>query len=581
MASFLPVPQKKVKEILLKAKIIKEEDWVDAEHNAQRRRRGVEEVLIERGFFNERYLYELIGDTLKIPYINLRKFKLKPEVLEVLDDKIVRVAKAIPFEIDGKKLKVAFVNPADKKSVDLVKKASKYKVIAYITNYRGFKFAVRLYRKDIKEEINKILEDKQAQADEKGKAKKEDKADVPIIKIIDAVLESAMFEQASDIHIEALPDAVVVRFRVDGELHDKVELPSSVHDALVARIKILANLRTDEHRVPQDGRFSFKVEDEEESVRVSVIPAFYGEKVEMRLMTDEAQDMSLSDIGLSEKHIEAIERQIKKPFGMILVCGPTGSGKTTTLYTILNILNTEETNICTIEDPIEYGITRINQTQVNIKAGYDFVNGLRALLRQDPDVIMIGEIRDSDTAQISVRAGLTGHLVLSTLHTNDAAGVPPRLLDMGVEPYLIASTLNVVIAQRLLRRICTNCIQSYKLSKNELGVLSKEFDLEAMLHRFKELKIIESKYKSFAELTFYKGKGCERCGGSGYKKRVSVLEVLENTEPIQEKIINSAPSNEIQKAAMAEGMINIFEDGMQKALTGITTIEEVISIKRE
>ncbi|PWB38668.1 MAG: hypothetical protein C3F02_03070 [Parcubacteria group bacterium] len=577
MAATLPISLEKLKEVLIKAKVISAQDWKDAEHNANRRRRGIEEVLIERGFFNERYLYELIGDNLKIPYVNLRKYKMDMTVLQELDDETVRQARAIPFEVKGKKINVAFIDPINEENIALVKKATKKTVVPYITNYKSYRFASRLYKKDMKAEITKILATKFPQTE----AEKTVKAEVPIIKIIDAILEAAMFEQASDIHIEALPDAVVVRFRVDGELQDKIELPTTVHDALVARIKILANLRTDEHRVPQDGRFSFKVDEEEESVRVSVIPAFYGEKVEMRLMTDEAQDMTLSDIGFTDRHIEIMDRQIKKPFGMILVVGPTGSGKTTTLYAVLNILNTEDVNICTIEDPIEYGINRVNQTQVNIKAGYDFVNGLRALLRQDPDIIMIGEIRDSDTAQISVRAGLTGHLVLSTLHTNNAAGAPPRLLDMGVEPYLVASTLNVVLAQRLVRRVCQGCIYSYMLSKDELKVLSKEFNLEEMLERFKKLNIIEDKFKSFAELTFYRGKGCDQCNGTGYRKRLSVLEILENTDRVQHKIINNASSGDIEDIAKEEGMITIFEDGMQKALMGMTTIDEVLSIKRE
>jgi len=576
MASFLPIPPEKLKEILLKNKIVSEIDWHQMKKNANRRRRGIEDVLIERGFLNERYLYELIGDELKIPYINLRKQKLKPEILEELDEKTIRAAKAIPFALEGRKLKVAFVNPTNKESLEMIKQATKKKIDIYITNYKGFRSASRLYQKNIKEEIKKILETKIPQSPDTP-----NKMELPIIRIIDAILEAALFERASDIHIEALSDAVVVRFRVDGELHDKVEMPLSVHNAMVARIKILSNLRTDEHRVPQDGRFSFKLDEEEESIRVSVIPAFYGEKVEIRLMTDEAQDFTLGDIGLSEQNIKLMKKQLKKPFGMILVCGPTGSGKTTTLYALINILNTEGTNICTIEDPLEYGINRVNQTQVNIKAGYDFANGLRALLRQDPDIIMVGEIRDKETAAISVRAGLTGHLVLSTLHTNNAAGVPPRLLDMGVEPYLVASTLNVVVAQRLLRKICQDCIQSFKLSANELHVLGKEFNLEQMFHRFKKLKIIEDNSTSFADLTFYHGKGCERCNGSGYKGRVAVMEILENSEVIQNCIIKNSPSNEIEKMAMAQGMINIFEDGMQKSLTGITTIEEVLSIKRE
>lgn len=576
MASQVPISQDELKEILFKNNLVKEKDWLEAVDNAHRRRRGVEEVLIERGFFNIRYLYELIGDYLNIPYVNLRKRKLDPEVLKELDERTVHATRAIPFAIENGKLKIAMVDPKDKDKLAILKKALKKKSEIFITSYKNFLYAARLYQRDIKDELNSILQSKSAKGEPSS-----GEVDVPVTKIVDIILEAAMFEQASDIHIEALPDAVVIRFRVDGELEDKVELPASVHDAIVARIKILSNLRIDEHRVPQDGRFSFRVEDEEESVRVSVIPAFYGEKVVMRLMTDEAQHLTLEELGFSEQNITVMNRQLKKPFGMILVVGPTGSGKTTTLYSVLSMLNTEEVNISTIEDPIEYGIHRVNQTQVNLKAGYTFASGLRALLRQDPDIIMIGEIRDNETAQISVRAGLTGHLVLSTLHTNNAAGAPPRLLDMEVEPFLVASTLNVVVAQRLVRKICLNCIESYKLNKDQLKSLSREFDLDLMLNRFKELKIIENKYKSFSDLTFYKGKGCDRCNGSGYSKRMAVMEVLENTEEIRDLIVRNAPSNEIKKQAMADGMITIFEDGMQKVLLGVTTIEEVLRIKRE
>jgi len=576
MASRLPISKEELKKILFDAKIVKEADWKEAEDNAHRRRRGIEEVLMERGFLNPRYLYELISDNLKVPFINLRKRKLDHEVLNIIDEKTARKAKAIPFALEKGKLKVAFVSPKSKEKIALVKKASKKKIEVFMTSYKNFLFASRLYQKDIQEELNQILDSKIKKTDGKPT-----EVEIPIIKVIDVILEAALFEQASDIHIEALPDAVVVRFRVDGDLHDVVELPSSVHDALIARIKILSNLRIDEHRVPQDGRFSFKLEDEEESVRVSVLPAFYGEKIVMRLMTDDAQNLSLEDLGFLEHNQEIMLRQVKKPFGMILVVGPTGSGKTTTLYSVLNILNTEEVNISTIEDPIEYGVHRVNQTQINPKAGYDFAGGLRALLRQDPDIIMIGEIRDNDTAQIAVRAGLTGHLVLSTLHTNNATGAPPRLLDMGVEPFLVASTLNLVIAQRLVRRICLNCIESFKLTKDQLNSLSHEFNLEDMFNRFKELKLVENKINSFAELTFYKGKGCSRCNGSGYSKRIAVLELLENNKKVQDCIIKNSSSAEIETAAKEQGMITIFEDGMQKALLGMTTIEEVLRIKRE
>lgn len=575
-SSSLPISEEEIKKVLLAQKVITETDWEDAKKNASRRRRAIEEVLIERGFFNEQFLYELLGDLIKVPYANLRKIKLEPEIVNLLDEKTARDCQAVPFSVEENKVKVAFVDPLKKEALDIVAQALKKPIIPYLTSSKNFFFAAHLYEKNITEELHEIINQKFKQV--QGTPSQ---LDLPIIQIVDVILEYALFDQASDIHIEALPDAVVIRFRIDGELHDKVELPAEVHDAIVARIKILSNLKIDEHRVPQDGRFSFSLEGQEESVRVSVIPAFYGEKIVMRLMTDDAQNFSLDNMGFSEKNIAIMNRQVTKPFGMILVVGPTGSGKTTTLYSILNILNTEEVNICTIEDPIEYGVHRVNQTQVNPTAGYDFANGLRALLRQDPDIIMIGEIRDNKTAQIAVRAGLTGHLVLSTLHTNNAAGVPPRLLDMEVEPFLVASTLNVVIAQRLVRRICLKCIESYQLSNEEVQALSKEFDLEKMLQRFKELNWIEQKFTKFSELSFYRGKGCKYCHQSGYSGRISVMEILENTPDIQKSIIKNLSSSEIQEIAVKSGMITIFEDGLQKALLGTTSIAEVLSIKRE
>lgn len=574
--SYLPISQEEVKELLKKSGVVKDENWADAEYNANRRRRGIEEILIERGLITEQYLFELIGDAIKVPYVNLRKHKLDPKVLEEIPQAVAHEARAIPFELEGENLKVAFVKAKSQTAIQSVQAATKRKVVPYLTTIKNFRYAARLYDKGIKDRLIEILNAKVSKTTGGPGI-----LDMPIIKIVDTILEYAMFEQASDIHIEALPDAVVVRFRVDGELQDKVELPTQIHDALIARIKILGNLRIDEHRVPQDGRFSFKLEDEEESVRVSIIPAFYGEKVVMRLMTDEAQNLNLQDLGFTDKNEAILRREIDKPFGMILVVGPTGSGKTTTLYSVLNILNTENVNISTIEDPIEYGVRRVNQTQVNPQAGYDFASGLRALLRQDPDIIMIGEIRDGETAQIAVRAALTGHLVLSTLHTNNASGVPPRLLDMGVESFLVASTLNVVIAQRLVRKICLDCIESYKLTPEELTNLAKEFNLEKMLARFKTIGVVDQKVAAFSELTFYRGKGCDRCHHSGYAGRIGVMELLENTEPVQQAIIKQAASNDIEKIAFDQGMISIFEDGWQKALVGVTTIEEVLRIKRE
>lgn len=574
---FLPISHEDLKKILLEAKLVKEENWESAERNARRRRRGVEEVLIERGFINESYLFELIGNFIKVPYVNLKGIKLEEKHFGLLPQDLAKETRCLIFgERDGKLL-LASVNPLDTKAIDKVRRAAGQDLIVHFTSERGYRYASRLYNSDVKDELLAIIQSHIKKIDGQTTVG----LDLPIVKIVELVLEYAILEQASDVHIEPLSDAVVVRFRVDGELEDKLELPVAVKDALVARIKIMGNLKIDEHRVPQDGRLGFIIDQEEESARVSIIPTLYGEKVVLRLLSEESQSLSLQNIGLNEKNLKIVLGQIKKPFGMILVVGPTGSGKTTTLYAILNILNTEDVNISTIEDPIEYGIRRVNQTQVNHAAGYTFASGLRSLLRQDPDTIMIGEIRDGETAQIAVRAALTGHLVLSTLHTNNAAGAPPRLLDMGVEPFLVASTLNIVIAQRLVRRICLECIVSYKLSSAEIRALSKSYDLLKILGRMQALGAVEKGVKGFSDLNFYRGHGCVRCHGTGYVGRIGVMEVLVNSHAIQQATIKHMSSDEIETIATREAMINMFDDAMQKALLGVTTIEEVLRITRE
>ena len=419
------------------------------------------------------------------------------------------------------------------------------------------------YKRGISEDFEKVISEnlKKAAPEDEDLARAAER--VPIVKILDTIFSYAISEKASDIHIETMEGDVVVRFRIDGMLRDVLKLKRGIEPAIVARIKILSNLKIDEHRIPQDGRYKFNVDDDIVSLRISIIPGFFGENVVMRLLRESNRPASLEELGLSGSNLEILRRNISKPHGMILVTGPTGSGKTTTLYSVMNILNTIEVKICTIEDPIEYGMHRVTQIQVNPKTGLDFASGLRALLRHDPDIMMVGEIRDKETAQIAINSALTGHLVLSTLHTNTAAGAIPRFLDMGVEDFLLASTLNVIMAQRLVRKICANCIVKYDPEKSVKDRLSKDLNVD-----LKDQK-------------FYKGRGCELCGGKGYAGRVGIYEVLETTEKIRDLITNKSTSDEIQKEAQVEGMINMLQDGLDKVASGSTTIEEVMRVVRE
>jgi type IV pilus assembly protein PilB len=358
-------------------------------------------------------------------------------------------------------------------------------------------------------------------------------------------------------------------------------LPKNTQSGIIARIKILANLKVDEHRMPQDGRFKISTEEIKVAFRVSILPAFDGEKIVMRLLNEKGQILNIEQLGFQSNSLQIIKKNIKKPHGMILVTGPTGSGKTTSLYTILNILNTPEVNISTVEDPIEYRMQRINQSQINPKIGFTFAIGLRALLRQDPDIIMIGEIRDEETAEIAVHAAMTGHLVLSTLHTNDAPTTLPRLNDMGIPSFLIATTVNVIVAQRLVRKICPHCIQSYNLSEENINELKKQFNTKDLINTLVKEKIVSKPKNGLDSLLFYRGKGCSKCNNSGYKGRIGIYETLEITEEMSSLILKKAGTDEIKKQAIKQGMITISEDGFIKAKNGITTIEEVMRVTKE
>ena len=397
----------------------------------------------------------------------------------------------------------------------------------------------------------------------------------------DTLLEYAIFEEASDIHIEPTEKNVVIRYRVDGILKDVMTLPKTIQSGLIARIKVLANLKLDEHRLPQDGRFKVTSNQYKVSFRVSIIPVFDGEKAVLRLLNESNKTLSLEELGMQKEVLEILKVNISKPHGMILVTGPTGSGKTTTLYTIMNDLNSPEVNISTVEDPIEYRMPRINQSQVNPKIDFTFAKGLRALLRQDPDIIMVGEIRDKETAEISAHSAMTGHLVLSTVHTNDAASTPQRIVNMGIPSFLVSSTTNLIIAQRLVRKICKECIYSYNLEKKTLLELDKHFNLKKILDFLIKKDVLSKGHSSLEKALFYKGKGCKQCGNSGYKGRQGIFELMNVTPELANLITNKAPVEQLFEMAKSQGMMALTEDGFIKALKGETSIEEVLRVTQE
>jgi len=393
--------------------------------------------------------------------------------------------------------------------------------------------------------------------------------DISIIKLVDSIVEYAYNSRASDIHIDPTEYKVNVRFRIDGVMHNIFTLPKEIQDEIMSRIKVLSGLRTDEHQAAQDGRFKFRFGKKSFDVRVSMTPTYYAENAVLRLLAEPEEGFSLDSIGFSERNLVTVRKNIKKPYGMILVTGPTGSGKTTTLYSILKELNTPDVSIITIEDPIEYSLEGVEQIQVNPRTGLVFATGLRSVLRQDPNVIMVGEIRDEETAGISVNAALTGHLLLSTLHTNDAATTLPRLLDMGIEAFLIASTVNIALSQRLVRRLCQACKVKKELTPDEIKSLEKSLPKTYL------------QAGSLSTKTFYEGKGCNECNNSGYKGRIAIHEVLEVTESLRRAIMTQATANTIRDIALLEGMIPILQDGLEKAEQGITSIEEVLRVMHE
>lgn len=567
------ISEQNLKQILLSSGVVTDAQFETAKEEAKRSNRTVENVIIGKGDITEAYFAEIISDYLKIPTVNFNTVAVDDAALHLLPEAFSKAKRIAVFAIDqtSKTAKVAMEDPADLRTISLTELKLGMHVLPHLAMPSSMKVVFKEYKKDIYKEFDKIIAESIAQALEGGSLKNAEKMAefVPIVTITDGIIEYAVVSGASDIHIERLAEKVLVRYRVDGILRDIVELPKEMDEAIIARIKILSGLQIDVHFTPQDGRFKFKLEDQSIDVRVSVMPTFYGEKVVMRLLRGSIRPLNLSELGLSDTDIAIIHQATQRTFGMILVTGPTGSGKTTTLYAILHTLNTPDVNISTIEDPIEYDVARLNQTQVNTKAGITFANGLRSLMRQNPDIIMVGEIRDDETVGIALNAAMTGHLVLSTLHTNDAPTAIPRLMDMGGEPFLIANTLNLVIAQRLVRRICPSCITTFAPTPDIIESIKKQM---ALTIHGAETKI---------PTQLYKGRGCNVCSHTGYSGQIGIYEILSLSSEIKAMIKPGMSLDELRKAARAEGMRSMFEDGLAKTEAGSTTISEVFRVIME
>ena len=535
--------------------------------------KSAKEIITEENLASEEEIARAEGELWKIPFVNLSETAFSPQALSLVSQAVAEEYTLIPFDYNDQRneLSVAMANPLDLEAVEFVSKKSKAKIKPFIAPPTQIKEAITAnYGQSLVAEIKATLgevgtkpeEIRPTQITRPGEVIREEK----IAKVVSTILEFAIKARASDIHIEPQEESTRVRYRIDGILHEKLALPKAIHDAVVSRIKILSGLRIDEKRIPQDGRFNFKAEGQEVDLRVSTLPTVHGEKVVMRLLKKSGGVPDLPELGLRGRALKNLEDAILRPHGIIIVCGPTGSGKTTTLYSVLSRINTPKVNIVTLEDPVEYQIPGVNQVQVNPAAKLTFASGMRSFLRQDPNIIMVGEIRDRETTELAVQASLTGHLVFSTLHTNNAAQAIPRLLDLGAEPFLLASSVTCLVAQRICRRVCPECKEEFKPPPEVVQDIKKVLG-----------KLLPSR----KEIVLSRGKKCPACNNTGYLGRIGIFEVLPISEKIARLILERAPAGEIEKQALDEGMVTMKQDGYLKALEGITTLEEVLRVAQE
>lgn len=528
----------------------------------------LQDVLIGRKLISRDKLGNLVAKSLNIGYINLKDVAISKEILGLINEDWAQERKVVPIGREGNTLHLAMEDPLDLETISFFKKVTGLNIIPFFAFDKDIKFGLRQYKSTLTDNFKRLI-DQAATRRPGGGTLQELAEDVSIIEAVDQMLEFAVIAEASDIHIEALADGVLVRYRIDGVLHDMIFLPKNLHPAIIARIKILSSLKLDETRLPQDGRMKFASEEGETvSLRVSILPTVEGEKVVLRILESGELQLSLEDLGYDSTNVKIVKKAIAKPHGMILVTGPTGSGKTTNLYTMLNLLNTGEVNISTVEDPVENRIRRINQTQINPQISFNFADGLRSLLRQDPDVVMVGEIRDSETARTAINAAMTGHLVLSTLHTNDAPGAIPRLIDLGAEPFLMASTIELVIAQRLVRKICLKCQVSKPIEATLVEYLYSSLTEPSEKEELQ--KILPTQVKT--------APGCNFCNYTGYQGRTGVYEMFTINEDIRQLILAKATTSKIKSAAIKNGMRTMLFDGISKVAAGITTVEEILRV---
>lgn len=538
------------------------------------------DLVVGEGLVSGEVFAQAEAKVLDVPYVDLHGLTISNELLRIIPESTAKEHSIIVYETNDEECKVAMRDLSDRQIVEFIQKKVDKHVSVALASQESLQMALAQYQASLEQELAEILKNVGTLQMSDGKDLSKVAEELPTIRMIDLILKHAILQGASDIHIEPAETKVIVRYRIDGILHDMLTLPRNYIAGLVARIKVLGNLKIDEHRLPQDGRFKIATDDYQIAFRVSFLPVFDGEKVVMRLLDESGKGLSLESIGMRTSVLEAFRRNINKPHGMVLVTGPTGSGKTTTLYAAMKELNTPEVNISTIEDPIEYRMVRINQTQVNPQIGMTFSNGLRALVRQDPDILMVGEIRDEETASLAVNAALTGHLVLSTLHTNSAAGALPRLLDMNVEAFLLGSTVNLLVAQRLVRRLCKECKQAGALGADVIPDLKKLFDTEVLQTTLLQEGALP-KGKTLADLVVYTPVGCKLCT-AGYKGRAGIYEALEFTDEIRALITAKTSSQELEKAGREFGhLILMLEDGFLKVAEGATSVEEVLRVANE
>ena len=558
------VSDEQLSKILAETELISEDNLKKAKDVAARSEIPLYKALLNLELISDENLGRIIADAVSVDFISLSRVSIPMDILQIVPEVVAIKQRIIVFNKDKDGLHLAMEDPKNVQIRQFVEKKVGIPVTPYFATEKDIGRALELYTKDVTAAFDEIIAENVKQA----KVAKAGKAELPIIKIVDTIISYAYKNKASDIHIEPEEKYSLVRFRIDGILHDIVKLPPEVHPKIVTRIKVLSKLRTDEHQAPQDGKIQYKVGDDSLDIRVSTVPVTEGEKIVMRLLSERSRQSSLGDLGFSDMNLAKIEKAYKKPYGMILATGPTGSGKTTTMYSILKILNERAVNIMTIEDPVEYDIQGVNQIQVNPKTNLTFATGLRSIVRQDPDIILVGEIRDEETAGIAVNSAMTGHLVLSTLHTNDAATAIPRLLDMGVEPFLVASSTNVIIAQRLVRKVHSVC------------KVSEEKDISELTAHLGE-PLVKKIFGNVKTVRLYRGKGCKLDHGTGYEGRVGIYEVLEVDDEVRQAIVERKSAADIAKIAIKNSMTTMIENGLEKAKQGITTIDEILRVTKE